>query len=714
MVLISGSKYKTCLAVLMSLLLSGCADVVAPDARNVDIPTPVAAEKRKRATNERPDSVMYLPLGEDVLVPETLGGDAFPTEQVGPFELRGETLAGALQLILAEYDISLAFESQEGLSRKITVSNLKGDLGNVVDRVCSLANLYCSFENNTITVKDTQTFTVTMPPIGQGETPTAYLDDVAKGLAAILGTNGSAPIVDPSTRTIVYTATARSAELASKYFQRLRANTAMIVFETYIWEVSLDSGNSTGIDWDMIDSFGKFETSLSLVGGAATDFTNPVSIGLPTTKSVGASPTDLVEFLSQFGAVKTISQPQITVLSGSSAELRVADTQNYVSQISTTISDSQSTTSATTDSVDSGFTLSIGSSWDKSTVYANINIDLTNVISIDDFTFSDGGAGGTSTAIQLPQTTQRELTTQVRVRPGDSILIAGLVQEKDNFSSRGPGFMEPVIPDSRTATTENLELVFLLRPRVVVYSAAGAAPSHAPAVAMKSSPVVPAAASVPVTPEMPAPAPVVEAAPVLEPIVPPAPVEKAAAPVMPAPVAPTPVRSVSPAVPVLPVSRAPSVPAAPAPLAPAALSAVSTPVVDVPETSFTPDPLPAAVSAPAPVQTPVTTPAVAVSSSSKGEASYKSVRPKISSRTYAGSNTPVKSYGSRIGASGASAASAATSENLSADAVEIFDVSGDSAASAPAAVSRENLSTSGYSTYGSDNPSLYDTTEYKN
>lgn len=702
MVLISGSKYKTCLAVLISVLLSGCADVVAPDARNVDIPTPVAAEKRKRATNERPDSVMYLPLGEDVLVPETLGGDAFPVEQVGPFELRGETLAGALQLILAEYDISLAFESQEGLSRKITVSNLKGDLGNVVDRVCSLANLYCSFENNTITVKDTQTFTVTMPPIGQGETPTAYMDDVAKGLAAILGTNGSAPIVDPSTRTVVYTATARSAELANKYFQRLRANTAMIVFETYIWEVSLDSGNSTGIDWDMIDSFGKFETSLSLVGGAATDFTNPVSIGLPTTKSVGASPTDLVEFLSQFGAVKTISQPQITVLSGSSAELRVADTQNYVSQISTTISDSQSTTSATTDSVDSGFTLSIGSSWDKSTVYANINIDLTNVISIDDFTFSDGGVGGTSTAIQLPQTTQRELTTQVRVRPGDSILIAGLVQEKDNYSSRGPGFMEPVIPDSRTATTENLELVFLLRPRVVVYSAAAAASSqHHAAAALKSSPAVQDVAPMPVIQESPAPAPIVEAAPIPQPVVMPQPVVQ---PVAVAPVAP----AAAPVAPVLPVSRAPSVSSAPAPLAPVAT--VSSPVIDVPETSFTPDPLP--VTAPAPVA--AAAPAAVVSSSSKSEPSYKSVRPKISSRTYAGSNTPVKSYGTRIGSSSSRVSSTTSAVSDSSDAVEIFDISGDSAASASAAVSRENLSTSGYSTYGSDNPSLYDTTEYKN
>lgn len=615
---VSGATKKTWwLAVLMAFAVTGCSQVKAPDARNVDIPAPASADKRKRATNERPDSVMYLPLGEDVLVPETLGGDKFPEEEVGPFELRGETLAGALQLILAEYDISLAFETQEGLSRKITVANLKGNLGNVIERVCSLANLYCSFENNTITVKDTQTFTVSLPPIGQGDTPTAYMDNVAKGLAAIIGTSGTAPIVDPSTRTIVYTATARTAELAGQYFQRLRANTAMIVYETYIWEVSLNAGNSTGIDWDAIDTFGKFNATISLSGGAASDFTNPVSIGLPTTHTIGTTPNDLVEFLSQYGAVKTISQPQITVLSGSAAELKVADTQNYVSQISTTITDTQSTTSATTDSVDSGFTLNIASSWDKSTVYANIKIDLTNVLSIDDFTFSDGGAAGTSTSIQLPQTTQRQLTTQVRVRPGDSILIAGLVQEKDNFDSRGPGFMQPVIPDSRTAKTENLELVFLLRPRVVVYSTPEAG------ISMSSSGKASA------VPDFIEPSEAEE------------------------PVGAMPMQKVE----ALPVGTAAA---------------------------------------------PTATPAVK-SSSSSAEGGYKSVRPKISSRSYSGSDRPASS----------SRAAAPVASDLVADPVEIFDVSRETPPPAPPVVVSKSKEESKYKTYGSDNPSLYDSTEYK-
>ncbi len=456
---------------LIAVIIVGCAQVNVPDSRNVKIPSPVSAEQRKEAVNERPDSVMYLPLGQDVLVPEKLDGDRLPTERIGPFELRGETLAGALQLILADYDVAIAFETEQGLTRKVTVANLSGELGKVVSRVCSLADLYCSYDDGVLTVKDTQTFTVVLPPLGGVDGETTFIDNIVEGLTAIVGEDVAEPIADTTTRTIIYTATQRTSTLAENYFQRLRANTAMIVFETYIWEVSLNSGNSTGIDWDKMKSFGKFNTNIGVNGSIGADFTNPVSIGLPTTQAIGATPADLVQFLAQFGALKTISQPQITVLSGASAELRVADTENYVSEISTTITDGSSTTSVNTGSVDSGFTLSVGSSWDKSTVYADIGVNLTNVNEIEDFTFSDGGAGGTSTTIQLPQTSERELTTQIRVRPGDSVLIAGLVRENDNFSSRGPGFMEPLLPDSRTAQTQNLELVILLRPRVIVYTA---------------------------------------------------------------------------------------------------------------------------------------------------------------------------------------------------------------------------------------------------
>jgi hypothetical protein len=455
----SNSKGLVRVMALLSLLpMLSCAQADVPGARNPRVPSPTMADERPEAVNEKPDSVLYLPLGSDVLVPEASETNPLPTDEVGPFELRSETLAGALQLILADYEIPMAFETNEGMTRTITVANLRGPLNKVVERVCSLADLYCAFEDGLLVIKDTQTFTVSIPPIG-GQTD--IMPQLAIGLGAIIGTT---PITDTATRTIIYEATNRTAKMAESYFQRIRASTALIVFEVYIWEVTLDSANSTGIDWSHIGSIGKFNTGISFTGGATVaEGTTPVSIGLPTTGGVTFGTDDVFEFISTYGAVKTISQPQLTVLSGSQASLRAADTQNYVSSLTRSVDEGEVSVSTETDSVDTGFTLTITSGWDNATVYGTIAINLEEFKRFQNFD-ADG------TELRLPETTERELTTQVRIRPGDSLLIAGLVRENDQVDTTGPGFKAPLFPTSRGTTSSNTELVFLMKPRVIVYT----------------------------------------------------------------------------------------------------------------------------------------------------------------------------------------------------------------------------------------------------
>lgn len=451
-----------------SMVLAGCADAMGPDARTVSVPAPKMADQRQKGLNENGESIIYLPLGDDVLIPQSARSDRLPDTIVGPYELRGETLAGALQLIMDGIDVPVAFESDTSLTKTITVTNLKGPVSQVVNDVCSLANMYCSYQGGVLSVKDREIFTVTLPPIVAKADVGALLTNVAAAIGSI---TGEAPITDPSTRTIVYRASQRTAEMANRYFQRLRSNTAMIVYETYIWEVNLNTSNSTGIKWSAFDQIGRFKFGLNLAGSTDSNLGTPVSIGLPTTGNVSFTSGDVLQFISSYGAVKTISQPQISVLSGSEAKLRVADKQNYVASITKTAStttggaDSFSTTTAT---ADTGFTLDIGSNWDNSSVYGTINILLQELRQIDTF------EAGPDATVQLPQTTERELNTTVRVRPGDMILIAGLVRESDQFTKDGLGISKPLIPTSRLVSSGNTELVFLLRPRVVVFTAADA------------------------------------------------------------------------------------------------------------------------------------------------------------------------------------------------------------------------------------------------
>jgi len=436
-------------------------DVSAIDANSV---TPPLA--RYEGLNEKRDPITRIKLGLDVLVPQPLKEDSLPYDIVGPYELRGETLANALQLILDGYDMSIAFETNAGFKNRITVSNLRGELKDVIDRVCSLANLYCHFESGNLTVKEEETFVVDLPPIGKlsntvvsgmngkgnridSVTNSAY-EQIAKGLEAVIGKK---PTVDASTHVMIYTANQRTNKYAKEYFKRLRKNTALIVFETNIWEVTLNEKNHNGINWNQLQEDSNIE-----------DLNNSSNIS-SYTGSGNFSTDNIRKFIAERGDVKTISQPQITVLSGSSASLSISQKENFVSGISRTlgVNGRGDTLSTQTGTVNTGLTMTINSAWDHSTVYGDLNIVLDDLLHIKNF------KPDSETTIQLPQTTQRSLQTEVRVRPGDAILIGGLVSEKEDFSNKEENSKSNYFRSPERVNKKNTELVFLLRPRVVIF-----------------------------------------------------------------------------------------------------------------------------------------------------------------------------------------------------------------------------------------------------
>ncbi len=442
----------------LSLALTACAPVDVPHSRKVNIPDAAEPQERFQTVNQRNDSVVYVQLSEDILRPKRIIEDQLPKGQIGPFELRSETLAAALQFVLSDYNIPLAFETDEALTRTITVSGLKGSVDKVVSNMCSLADLYCSFADGILTVKDTEVFTVALPPIAQ-ET----YDEVINGLEAIIGNK---PIVDNTTRSIIYSASHRTNQRATNYFERLRSNTALIIFETQIWEVNLSNRNQTGVDWSAF-TIDAGDVALNLTRDASPTIAGAFGVGATYT-SGDLTFDGVFDFLSTQGAVKTVSQPQITVLSGSEATMRIGNTRQYISEVTSNegFSDTDNL-SVETSTLETGLTIKIASAWDNSTVYGNLSIELQDLINLESV---DVG----NTSIQLPETSERIIETRIRVRPGDAILIGGIVTERDDFDKEGPGFSNPLISTKRTTDASNTELVYMMRPRVVIYT------DHAP------------------------------------------------------------------------------------------------------------------------------------------------------------------------------------------------------------------------------------------
>jgi hypothetical protein len=443
-------------ALLSTTLLTACTDNL-PASLRADLDAPKLVDGKYPAFNASSnDPVIYVKLDKDVLRPTRQSQTRLPfTEKVGPYELREETLAGALELILADKKIPMAFETNKATSNTITITGLQGPLNDVVDKVCGLANLYCAYENGTLLVREEETFTVSLPPmIAEDYSP------FVNGLQAIAG---GKTYVDSVTRSLIYTATQRNQQNAIDYFDRLRTNTALIVYEIQIWEVQLSDQRQTGIDWEEFSgTLGNFNIDLTRDG--APSISGALGLGAQYT-ATDISADAVLSFLQTQGAVKTVSQPQLTVLSGSKAKLRVGNKRDYVSQITRTVGvNTADNVSVATSKLETGLNFEINSAWDNGTVYGDLKIDLQNLIRL-------GSLDVGTTSIQLPETSDRSIETKIRVRPGDAVIIGGIVEERSTMDQEGPpGLSKPLFATSKDKQATNTELVFMLKPRVVVYT----------------------------------------------------------------------------------------------------------------------------------------------------------------------------------------------------------------------------------------------------
>lgn len=444
------------LALVATTSLSGCAEKL-PSPVRAELSAPRQVDDKFPAVNRNTHApVVYVKLDNDVLRPiKQSKGMPLSKDHVGPFEMREETLAGALELILADKKIPMAFQTSKVMTNTVTISGLQGPMDEVVEKVCGLANLYCSYEDGTMFVKETESFTVSLPPL--------IADDYGPFVNGLQAITGGQTYVDALTRTLIYTTTARNHKRAVEYFDRLRANTAMIVYEIQIWEVQLSDQRQTGIDWESFNgTFGKL--GYDFLRDGAPSITGALGIGAQYT-SDNLTVDAVLSFLQTQGAVKTVSQPQLTVLSGSKAKLRVGNKRDYVSQITRTVGvNTADNVSVATSKLETGLNLEINSAWDAGTVYGNLKIDLQDLIRL-------GSLDVGTTSIQLPETSDRSLETKIRVRPGDALLIGGIVEQRTSLDQTGlPGEKKPLFLTSKNRQGKNTELVFMLRPRVVVYT----------------------------------------------------------------------------------------------------------------------------------------------------------------------------------------------------------------------------------------------------
>jgi MSHA type pilus biogenesis protein MshL len=284
------------------------------------------------------------------------------------------------------------------------------------------------------------------------------------------------------TGAIVVTASRRNLKMVENYLETLkRILSRQVLVEARIIEVQLTDNLKYGIDWSFLDdvkNIGSVAAGFGALNLPGSSLTNATGAAAPAFR-LGLSRSNLqvlLTALKEQGDIKTLSNPRINVMNGQSALLTVGRNFGYISKVSstTTVTGNNPTTTfnVETNSILSGMMLGI-------VPYINSNGEITLTITpiISDLvdladTKIGGGNNADQVVMQIPTVDLRELSTTVKVRNGEIVVIGGLINTKskkvDNkipFLGDIPGlgllFTRKNNEDSRT------ELVVLLQPFLV-------------------------------------------------------------------------------------------------------------------------------------------------------------------------------------------------------------------------------------------------------
>lgn len=287
-------------------------------------------------------------------------------------------------------------------------------------------------------------------------------------------------IINAETGIVTVRATSRQHEKIQEFIDQVIASARrQVMIEATIIEVELSDGYQQGIDWSRRRADGSgFSISPATTSNTSNQGT-PFQLGYLNTKN----PLNInlaIELLEQFGSVKVLSSPRLSVLNNQAALLKVVENKVYFTVkadvASATVSGAQPTKAVTTtpQSVSVGLVMMVTPQVsDNSSITLNVRPSITSISSyVPDPSPELRDSTGARIDNLIPEIKTREIESVMRVEDGEIAVLGGLMQENAEYrSGRIPGvgavpFFGEIFT-SRNNLVRKSELVIFLRPVVI-------------------------------------------------------------------------------------------------------------------------------------------------------------------------------------------------------------------------------------------------------
>lgn len=284
-------------------------------------------------------------------------------------------------------------------------------------------------------------------------------------------------IVNPESGTLSVRATSRQHEKIQEFLDQVMASAnRQVMIEATIAEVQLSSNYQQGIDWSILplgDS--GFRLIQRATGNLASPSSSLFEIGNKNRLQGIGMVESSIRLLENFGTVRVLSSPTLSVINNQTAVLKVVDNYVYFTIKAETVSPTNAApvTTFTTNlsSVPVGFVMNVTPQIGESgQVLLNIRPSISRVVdTVNDPNPDLARANVTS---RIPVIRVREMESMIRVASGNIVVMGGLMEDTvSDADAAVPGLSRaPVIGNffmQRDDRRLKTELVVFLRPVVM-------------------------------------------------------------------------------------------------------------------------------------------------------------------------------------------------------------------------------------------------------
>lgn len=270
---------------------------------------------------------------------------------------------------------------------------------------------------------------------------------------------------DKSTNSLVIMASPNDYQNLIQVIQKLDRRSRQVFVQAMIAEVSISKSKALGVQWGVlgfgstgtiatVGTFDPFGTLASLPSTVAAI----TSLGGSTPQLGAANFPLVIQALQNKGAANILSTPNIMTSDNKEAEIFVGENVPFLSATNLT---STGLSQQSIERKDTGIILKIKPQISEGEY---IKLDIYQEISaVKDF--------GTASAPNLGST-KRSAKTSVVVKNSDTVVIGGLIQDKDNVTESKIPLLGDIpllgwLFKSRTTSRDKTNLLIMLTPRII-------------------------------------------------------------------------------------------------------------------------------------------------------------------------------------------------------------------------------------------------------